>query len=80
MAKDGGDGQAGGKKDQSDKREAEEGSAAWEAIPEALRDAGKRATDLAQNPYARSLLAAGLVTAAAALAANKMCARPRGAI
>jgi len=42
-----------------------------EAIPEALREAGRRAAELAQNPMARSLFAAGLVTAAAALAANK---------
>lgn len=47
------------------------GSFGWDALPEALRDAGKRAADLAQNPYARSLLAAGLVAAAAALASNK---------
>jgi cobalamin biosynthesis Mg chelatase CobN len=46
---------------------------AWnmDAIPEAMREAGKRAADLAQNPYARSLFAAGLVAATAALAANK---------
>ncbi|WP_166038954.1 hypothetical protein, partial [Sphingosinicella sp. YJ22] len=35
---------------------------AAEAIPDALREAGRRAADLAQNPVARSLLAAGLVT------------------
>ena len=40
-------------------------------MSDALRDAGKRASDLAQNPVARSMLAAGLVTAAAALTANK---------
>jgi hypothetical protein len=39
--------------------------------PAPLREAGRRAADLARNPVARSLLAAGLVTAAAALAANK---------
>lgn len=50
---------------------ADEAAAAWDAIPEALRDAGKRAAEMAQNPYARSLLAAGLVAAAAALASNK---------
>lgn len=53
------------------KPEGNESAAPWDAIPDALREAGRRATDLAQNPYARSLLAAGLVTAAAALAANK---------
>jgi len=46
---------------------------AWnmDAIPEAMREAGRRASELAQNPYARSLFAAGLVAATAALAANK---------
>jgi hypothetical protein len=68
MAKNG---SSGGKGRKEDKPETEESAAPWDAIPEALRDAGRRATDLAQNPYARSLLAAGLVTAAAALAANK---------
>ena len=34
-----------------------------DAIPDALREAGRRAAELAQNPVARSLLAAGLVTA-----------------
>ncbi len=50
-----------------------EGSSGWnmDAVPEALREAGKRAAELSQNPYARSLLAAGLVAAAAALASNK---------
>jgi hypothetical protein len=37
---------------------------------EALREAGARAAELAGNPVARSMLAAGLVTAAAALTAN----------
>ena len=49
----------------------DEGGGYMDAVAEALRDAGKRASDLAQNPYARSLLAAGLVAAAAALASNK---------
>src|SRR5687768_14283993 len=35
-----------------------------------LKEAGERAADLARNPVARSMLAAGLVTAAAALTAN----------
>lgn len=49
-----------------------EDSAGWtDGISDALRDASKKASDLAQNPYARSLLAAGLVAAAAALASNK---------
>ena len=39
-------------------------------FPDALREAGQRAAELAQNPVARSMLAAGLVTAAAALTAN----------
>lgn len=47
-------------------------AAGWtDGISDALRDASKKASDLAQNPYARSLLAAGLVAAAAALASNK---------
>jgi hypothetical protein len=41
------------------------------AMSSALRDAGDKAAELAQNPVARSMLAAGLVTAAAALTANK---------
>jgi len=49
-----------------------EEAAGWtDGISDALRDASKKASDLAQNPYARSLLAAGLVAAAAALASNK---------
>lgn len=53
-------------------QQADEG-ATWsmDSMSDALRDAGRRASDLAQNPYARSLLAAGLVAAAAALASNK---------
>ncbi len=50
---------------------AEEAAGWTDGISEALRDASKKASDLAQNPYARSLLAAGLVAAAAALASNK---------
>ena len=69
MAKNGSNG--GGKSRAEEKPEKEETAAPWDAIPEALRDAGRRASEMAQNPYARSLLAAGLVTAAAALAANK---------
>lgn len=42
-----------------------------DAVPEAMREAGRRAMELAQNPMARSLLAAGLMTAAAAIASNK---------
>src|ERR1041384_1867269 len=42
-----------------------------DGIYEALRDAGRRASDLAQNPYAKGLIAAGLVAAAASLASNK---------
>ncbi len=47
------------------------GRSAADMIPDGLRDAGKRAADLARNPVARSLLVAGLLTATAALAANK---------
>lgn len=54
-----------------DKSQPDDAGWSMDAIPEALRDAGKRAAELAQNPYARSLLAAGLVAAAAALASNK---------
>jgi hypothetical protein len=45
-------------------------SAATERTTGALRDIGQKAADLANNPIARSMLAAGLVTAAAALTAN----------
>lgn len=53
-----------------DKGDADAG---WgmDAIPDALKEAGRRAAELSQNPYARGLLAAGLVAAAAALASNK---------
>ena len=54
---------AGGKKDA--------GSAASDKYAKALRDAGQKAAELAQNPVARSMLAAGLVAAAAALTANQ---------
>src|SRR5690349_9174486 len=67
MAKSG----SGANKGAGDKSDSNDSNWAFDAIPDALRDAGKRAADLAQNPYARSLLAAGLVAAAAALAANK---------
>jgi len=40
-------------------------------LPKALREAGQRAAELAQNPVARSMLAAGLVTAAAALTSSQ---------
>lgn len=52
-------------------KKPDEASGWTDGISEALRDASKKASDLAQNPYARSLLAAGLVAAAAALASNK---------
>src|SRR6476469_7511468 len=40
------------------------------AFPDALKEAGQRAAELAQNPVARSMMAAGLVAAAAARTAN----------
>ena len=40
-------------------------------MQQALRDAGNKAAELAQNPVARSMLAAGLVTAAAALTSSQ---------
>src|SRR3954471_16927693 len=43
------------------------------ALPDALKEAGPRAAELAQNPVARSMLAAGRDTAPAPLPAN-----PRG--
>jgi hypothetical protein len=46
-------------------------SAAAERIPAALREFGEKAVELANNPIARSMIAAGLVTAAAALTANQ---------
>lgn len=39
-------------------------------IPKSLRDGGKAAVKLAQNPVARELLSAGLMAAATAVAAN----------
>src|SRR6476469_9919076 len=39
------------------------GKTSADRIPDALKEAGRRAADLARNPVARSLLAAGLVTA-----------------
>jgi hypothetical protein len=47
------------------------GAWSFDSIPDALREASKRAADLAKNPYAQGLLAAGMVAAAAALASNK---------
>lgn len=51
----------------------ESAASGWstDAMSEVLNEARKKATDLFQNPVARSLLAAGLVTAAAAIASNK---------
>lgn len=40
-------------------------------IPKTLRDSGKAALKLAQNPVAREMLAAGLVAAAGAVAGNE---------
>lgn len=40
-------------------------------IPPQLRDFAQKAAELAQNPVARTVIAAGLVSAAAALTANK---------
>ena len=40
------------------------------AFPDALKEAGQRAAELAQNPVARRMMAAGLGAAAAALTAN----------
>src|SRR3954471_5080491 len=47
------------------------GSASADKIPDALREAGRPAADLARNPVARGMLIATLATAAAALATNK---------
>ncbi len=40
-------------------------------ISKSLKEAGQKAAELAQNPVAHNMFAAGLVTAAAALTANK---------
>ena len=53
--KTGGDDQGGSKKGRSEY-----------VFPDALKEAGQKAAELAQNPVARSMLAAGLVAAAAA--------------
>jgi hypothetical protein len=42
-----------------------------EQFTDSLREAGLKAAELAKNPVARNMFAAGLVTAAAALTANK---------
>ena len=47
---------------------ADEGS---DRIQQQIRDFASKAADLAQNPVARTMLAAGLVTAAAAMTTNK---------
>lgn len=44
-------------------------------IPKALRDSGKAAIKLAQNPMARELLSAGLVAAASAVALKSQAKR-----
>lgn len=44
-------------------------------IPKSLRDSGKAAIKLAQNPMARELLAAGLVAAASAVALKSQAKR-----
>src|ERR687894_652735 len=59
----------GGKGDKGGKKRS--GGAAMDRLPDALREAGARAAELAQNPVARGMLAAGLVTAAAALTSSK---------
>ncbi|HEX8443363.1 MAG TPA: hypothetical protein VF631_06930 [Allosphingosinicella sp.] len=46
-------------------------SSGTDRIPASLREFGEKAVELANNPIARSMLAAGLVTAAAALTANQ---------
>ena len=61
MAKDKSDNQGGVNGDQS----------GTDRIPAALKEFGQKAAELAQNPIARSVIAAGLVTAAAALTANQ---------
>lgn len=48
-----------------------DGAGGGDRIPAALKEFGQKAADLAQNPVARSVIAAGLVTAAAALTANQ---------
>ena len=72
MAKDSDTAKGDGAKGHESNGEAGE-SAGWtfDAMSDTLRDAVKRAGDLAQNPYARGLLAAGMAAAAAALVANK---------
>lgn len=57
-------------KDKSNKHGGASSDAA-DRIPAALKEFGQKAADLVQNPIARSVIAAGLVTAAAALTANQ---------
>jgi hypothetical protein len=64
-----------GKTEKANTQGPDEAALAWEAIPKALKEAGQRAADLAQNPYARGLLAAGLVTAACCAGCQQECPR-----
>lgn len=58
---------------ESDKEQGGEAQpkSASEQFTDSLREAGQKAAELAKNPVARNMFAAGLVTAAAALTANK---------
>jgi hypothetical protein len=47
------------------------GGMGGDRIPASLKEFGQKAAELAQNPIARSVIAAGLVTAAAALTTNQ---------
>jgi len=53
------------------KKDDSSGPDAADKLQKALQDAAARAAELSKSPVARSMLAAGLVTAAAALTANK---------
>ena len=47
------------------------GGMGGDRMPASLKEFGQKAAELAQNPIARSVIAAGLVTAAAALTTNQ---------
>lgn len=61
---------AGGKADKPRSKSAIPKQIAGVKIPKTLRDSGKAAMKLAQNPVARELLSAGLIAAATAVTAN----------
>jgi hypothetical protein len=69
MAKSSGGGESGN--DNNNSGSDADGADGGDRIQQQIRDFAQKAADLAQNPVARTMIAAGLVTAAAAITANK---------